>query len=221
MARRSKRSKTREYVPPPTISRQEFVSDGTDEGFREIIYAMVAGLDSLMACRAAFGKLVGLTGSQFAVLIGIAYRQGSDGVTIRELAEHVQLAQPHVTTEVGRLIRRGYLVKKPHAVDRRSVLVSLSEKGEAAVSRLVPTIRNTNDRLFVDISSAELERVGRTMRKLVANAEAALVELPPRQMTDSNGEFVKSDVPGGEQVKTSRARWLATLQKLSARSGGR
>lgn len=183
MAGRLKSSTAREYVPGPTISRPEFVSDGTDERFREIIYAMVAGLDSLMACRATFGKLVGLTGSQFAVLVGVAYRQGIDGVTIRDLAEHVRLAQPHVTTEVGRLIRRGYLIKKPHVSDRRSVLVSLSKKGEAAVSWLLPTIRKTNDRLFANISSAELVKVGRMMRKLGANAKVALAELPPNEMT--------------------------------------
>ncbi len=81
MAGNSKRSESPVYVPPPTISRQEFVSGGTDERFREIIYAMVAGLDSLMACRAAFGKVVDLTGSQFAVLVGVVeiLRRGGHG----------------------------------------------------------------------------------------------------------------------------------------------
>ncbi len=201
MTRRAKRA----YVPPPTISRQEFVSGGTDERFREIIYAMVAGLESLMACRTSFGKLVSLTGSQFAVLVGVAYRQGSTGVTIRELAEHVRLAQPHVTTEVGRLIRKGYLVKKPHVSDRRSVLVSLSEKGEAAVSRLAPTIKRINDRLFAGITSAELEQSERMMRKLVANAEAALADLPRKQMTEAEKRSAKSDGAGEEKVQTGRA----------------
>lgn len=204
MAGKSKRSKSPVYVPPPTISRQEFVSGGTDERFREIIYAMVAGLDSLMACRAAFGKVVDLTGSQFAVLVGVAYGQGSEGVTIRALAEHVRLAQPHVTTEVGRLIRRGYLVKKPHGLDRRSVLVSLSEKGETAVSQLIPIMRTTNDRLFAGISSPELEQVGRTMRRLVSNGESALVELR-RQMRDFSKRSIKANTSGEGRVQTSRA----------------
>ena len=46
------------------------------------------------------------------VLIGAAYAQGRDGVSIRSLADHIQLAPTHVTTEVGRLIRKGLLMKK-------------------------------------------------------------------------------------------------------------
>ena len=205
MACRSKRLKPPGYVPQPTISRQEFVSGGTDERFRDIIYAMVAGFDSLMGCRAAFGRVVGLTGTQFAVLIGVAYRQGGEGVTIRALAEHVRLAQPHVTTEVGRLIRRGYLVKKPHGLDRRSVLVSLSEKGEAAVSRLIPVIRKTNDRLFADISSDELERAGRTMRKLVRNGEAALAELLGGDVGDPSRRPDTAPASEEQRAQTRRA----------------
>ena len=186
MASRSNTAKSGSYVPPPTISRREFVSGGIDERFRDIVYAMVAGLDSLMACRTLFGKAAGVTGSQFAVLFGVAYRQGTDGVTIRQLADHVRLAQPHVTTEVGRLIRAGFLVKKPHPSDGRSVLVFLSERGRAAVSQLAPTIRRTNDRLFADIGSAELEQVGRVMKTLATNAEAALAELRHREVTSAS-----------------------------------
>jgi DNA-binding MarR family transcriptional regulator len=205
MVSSSNRRKNNSYVPLPTISRDEFVSGGTDERFRDIVYAMVAGLDILIACRTLFGKLVGVTGSQFAVLFGVAYRQGTEGVTIRQLADHVRLAQPHVTTEVGRLIRAGFLVKKPHPLDRRSVLVLLSERGRAAVAQLSPTIRQTNDRLFADIASAELEQVGRVMKILATNAEAALVELNHRQAVSASRRLQERGGSPGRRRPTSRA----------------
>src|SRR5258708_38935421 len=99
---------------------------------------MGLGFGRLMSCREACGRARALTGSQFAVLIGAAYAQGRDGVSIRSLADHIQLAPTHVTTEVGRLIRKGLLVKKTNPRDRRGVLVTLSRRGAAAVRWLSP-----------------------------------------------------------------------------------
>ena len=136
------------YSPPLTISRRDLIVDATDERFRNIIYQMVLGLQHLFSCREIFGRHLTLTGSQFAVLMGVAYRQKSDGVSIQDLAHHIRLAQPHVTTEVGRLLNKRLLVKKPNPRDQRSVLVSLSKRGQKAVDDVVPLVRSVNDFLF-------------------------------------------------------------------------
>ncbi len=44
-----KRSKA--YRPPVTISRSEFLTRGSDSGFRASIYAMVQSVGRLLACR--------------------------------------------------------------------------------------------------------------------------------------------------------------------------
>lgn len=138
---------------------------------------MVTALDGLLRCRDVFGKALGLTGSQFAILIGTAYRQGSEGVTIRHLAEHVRLAAPHVTTDVNRLVKLDLLVKRPHAVDRRSVLVSLAPRGEAEVQRIAPLVRDINDILFDGISHHDFKVAARVMRDLVMNVEKVFAQL--------------------------------------------
>ncbi len=165
------------FHPPQTISRAEFLTEGRDDRFRETIYLMVESLDRLVSCREAFGRHIGLTASQFAVLIGTAYRQGESGVTIGDLANHIALAQPHVTTEVGRLKRRGLLSKRPNAADRRSVLVCLTPAGEDAVLRVSPLVREVNDLLFQGISAEDLEAVRAVSSRLVVNAEFALAAL--------------------------------------------
>lgn len=182
MSTRSKASRSAPYRPPATISAEEFLREGSDEAFREVIYAMVLGLGRLLACRELFGRYLGLTGSQFAVLIGVAYRQGAEGVAIRDLAAHVLLAPTHVTNEVGRLMRRGLLDKVPSPVDRRSVLVSLTAEGEAAVARIAPLVRDANDLLFAGIRPAELEQAGSVMRRLAENSEQALSELRAKRL---------------------------------------
>ncbi len=135
---------------------------------------MVLAFSRLIACREAFGRALALTGSQFAVLVGTAYRQGRDGVSIRALANHVQLAPTHVTTEVGRLVRKGLLAKRVNRRDRRGVLVTLSPKGEAAVRKISPFLRQVNDLLFQDIGRKELAALTRFLRVFLRNGEEAL-----------------------------------------------
>ncbi|HEV2508425.1 MarR family winged helix-turn-helix transcriptional regulator [Bosea sp. (in: a-proteobacteria)] len=165
------------FTPPLTISRAEFLGQGSDRAFREAIYTTVLALESLLKCREIFGRVLGLTGSQFAVLMGAAYRQGEHGVSIRELAEHVRLAAPHVTTEVGRLIHRGLLTKRQDEVDRRSVLVSLSPDGKDAVRSIAPIVRRVNDLLFEGISAAELAIVEKLLRRLTLNADLIFAQV--------------------------------------------
>jgi len=169
--------KTRAFTPPPTISQKAFLKNGSDDWFREVIYTMAQAFERLSACRTAFGRSLGLTGSQFVVLIGAAYRQGHNGVTIRDLSQHVALAQPHVTAEVNLLIRKGLLTKRANDSDRRSVLVSLSPKGEQAVTQVSSMVKTLNDLLFAQIGSKELAAVDKVLKRLVLNSEYALAEI--------------------------------------------
>jgi len=169
------------FVPPLTVSHPAMLASGSDVAFRETLYSMVLAFSQLIACREAFGRALALTGSQFAVLIGAAYRQGREGVSIRALADHVQLAPTHVTTEVGRLVRKGLLAKRINRRDRRGVLVTLSPKGEAAVRAISPFLRRVNDLLFRDVRRSELAAVSRFLRVFLRNGEQALAEIRRRE----------------------------------------
>ena len=175
---RRRRSRTSAgFVPPLTVSHGELLTSGSDVAFRQTLYLMVLGFGRLMSCREAFGRALALTGSQFAVLIGAAYAQGRDGVSIRSLADHIQLAPTHVTTEVGRLIRKGLLVKKTNPRDRRGVLVTLSGRGEAAVRQLAPFLRRVNDLLFQNVRRKDFATVSRFLEVFALNSEQALDEI--------------------------------------------
>jgi DNA-binding MarR family transcriptional regulator len=179
-ATRRRRPKTRTsagFAPPLTVSHGALLTSGSDVAFRQTLYLMVLGFGRLMSCREAFGRALALTGSQFAVLIGAAYAQGRDGVSIRSLADHIQLAPTHVTTEVGRLIRKGLLVKKTNPRDRRGVLVTLSRRGEAAVRQLAPFLRRVNDLLFQNVRRKDFATVSRFLEVFALNSEQALDEI--------------------------------------------
>ena len=170
-----------EFVPPLTVSHAAMLAAGSDVAFRETLYSMVLAFGRLIACREAFGRALALTGSQFAVLVGTAYRQGCDGVSIRALSDHVQLAPTHVTTEVGRLVRKGLLAKQVNRRDRRGVLVTLSPAGETAVRKISPFLQQINDLLFQDIDRKELAAVTRFLRVFLRNGEQALAEIQRRK----------------------------------------
>jgi DNA-binding MarR family transcriptional regulator len=172
-------SRASEFRMPRTVSHAALLAQGGDEAFRQTVYLMVLTFGRLIACREAFGRAMGgagrgLTGSQFAVLIGAAYCQGAEGVSIRSLAEHVQLASTHVTTEVGRLSRKGLLSKRVNAKDRRGVLVSLTQRGEAALLELAPFLRDVNDLLFEGVGRTDFEALSRFLGLFADNSARAL-----------------------------------------------
>jgi DNA-binding MarR family transcriptional regulator len=188
MDRPATRKSPRAFAPPLTVAHGELLSAGTDVAFRQSLYLMVLTFSRLQTCREAFGRVLGLTGTQFAVLIGTAYQQGHDGVSIRALAEHIQLASSHVTTEVGRLTAAGLLTKAVNRHDRRGVLVRLSRRGEAAVEEVAPFVRRVNDRLFAGISRRDFAVVSAFLSRFAANSEDALDEIRRTERTLSGPE---------------------------------
>lgn len=199
------------YRPPAMISRDDFLVEGSDAGFRRTLYALVQCVSRLFACREAFGRELGLTPSQFAVLMGVAHAQGERGVTIRELADHVALASTHVTTEVGRLQTLGFLTKRQNDADRRSVRVSLLPHARAEIARVAPFVRQVNDALFCGIDAGSLGTVHEVARQLILNSETALAQIRRRQLDHAT--------PGPQVPREKPARVPSAARPRAGRPG--
>jgi DNA-binding MarR family transcriptional regulator len=171
------RRPNRSFVLPPTVSKSDIQKFGSDDAFRSTSYTMIQAAGRLHAIREAFGRAIDVTGSQWAVLIGTAAKQQTEGVSIRALADYIHLAPTHVTTEVGRLIRKGLLRKRANKVDRRGVLVRLTPQSEAALVKLAPVVRRVNDVLFQNISRSDFNTMTKFLAVFVVNTEYALAEL--------------------------------------------
>src|ERR1044071_5034230 len=181
------------FVPPTTITLPPMLKSGGDVAFRETLYLMALTFGRLHTCREAFGRALELTSSQFIVLIGTAYQQGGAGVSIRALADHTQRAATHVTTEVGRLIDKGLLTKDASTLDRRSVLVRLSPKGQDAIRAINPLLRRVNDLLFADVSREEFAAVSSFLERFALNSEYALAEIRRSERERaSSGRWVRN-----------------------------
>src|SRR3954451_324154 len=81
------------FVPPATITLPPMLKSGGDVALRETLYLMALTFGRLHTCREALGRALGLTPSQFIVLIGTAYTEGGGGARLRALAARTQLAE--------------------------------------------------------------------------------------------------------------------------------
>lgn len=168
--------------PPRTVTLPAMLENGADHRFRLSLYRFIEAASRLGECREGFAREMGLTANQFLVVMSVAYLQSERGISISAIAANIGLAATHVTTEVGKLVRLGLLRKRPNDEDRRSVLVSLTEKGAAAVDSIAGTMQTVNDILFRGISGANLDLVRQVCERLVHNSEYALVELRMARM---------------------------------------
>lgn len=167
------------FAPPLSVGRAEVLLDGSDVAFRKVIYGLFVCGARLHQCRDAFGAAIGLTGVQYTLLMATAHlqegrEQEGHGVGIRALADHLHVAMPHVTTEVGKLVRAGMLAKRPNPRDRRGVLVSLTPAAEAALERLAPFLREINDTLFDNVSRENFEALAQFVDRFTDNSERAV-----------------------------------------------
>ena len=174
------------FQPPLSVTRPELLREGTDTAFREIIWDLLTVANRLQKYPEAFGRQLGISSAQYAVLIATAHIQGTRGTGIRRLADHMHLPAPHVTTTVGRLVTGGLLAKAPNPEDGRGVLVSLTPEGEAALGRLAPFQQQVNDALFGGLSREEFETFGQLIQTMVGNSRRALETVATLQRNDDD-----------------------------------
>lgn len=171
------------YKSPLSVTLPALLKDGSDEDFRRLIYGLFVIHERLETCRDAFGREVGLSRSQYWLLIAVARHQGAKGTSLRTLADHLMVAPSYVTTEVAKLVALDLLAKTPNPNDRRGQLVKLTSQGEATLDRLAPFLQDINGTLFDGVDREEFETVLRFIDRFVVNTALAVtkVELRDRE----------------------------------------
>jgi DNA-binding MarR family transcriptional regulator len=168
----------RRFRPATSVSHEAMLVDGNDEKFRRVLFLSRLFTDRLAVFREAIGRMVGLSGNQYVILLATTHALGKDGVTVRDIARYTLMASTHVTTQAGALIRKGLLRKQPNSEDGRSVLLSLTPKGEKAMNVIAPVRREFNDAFFVGVSRASLLAAAEFLEQVTANSEQAFPLLP-------------------------------------------
>jgi DNA-binding MarR family transcriptional regulator len=151
------------------------MTDGTGQRFRQLVndlFTIAARMDTV---RARFSQLVGVTPPQYSILMTVAQLDGQGGATVRRVAELTHVSGAFVTAESGKLVRLGLLHKRPNPADGRSVLLSLTARGVAALEAALPHIRAVNDAFFGRLSAEEFAVLSASAARIVEASAAAVL----------------------------------------------
>lgn len=170
---------------PLTVGVPELLSAGTDAEFRDFVADLFAAASGMQSVRRALGRASGLSGSEIAMLLAIRRLSMAGRVTVRAIADHLHVAAPHATTEIGKLATAGLVSKRADADDNRAVDVQLTARGRTCLKRLTAQVRPVNDVLFAGMTAEEMAHVHRFLRRIIGQSTAAMGQLAaPGQAAD-------------------------------------
>jgi len=112
-------------------------------------------------------KLVpyGITIVQSWVLFHLSGREGS---SIKDIASAVQLDSPVVTGLVDRLVKEGLVIRQEDTNDRRSVKISITDRGSKIVDEVSATVTEYNQRIRGIVKPEDLPAFERALAALEA-----------------------------------------------------
>jgi MarR family transcriptional regulator, organic hydroperoxide resistance regulator len=176
----------------PTVSSPHLMVDGSDQAFRQFIHDALGFFSRLQTVRSQLGAVIGLSGTQYTVLIAIARLSGEDRkIGVNQVAEHLHFSGAFVTTEINKLVARGLVRKDVDSEDRRRVVLAVSPTGRALLSELAAVQRPVNDMLFRGLSASDF----RKMRKLMSGMVEA---------TDEAGRLIENTLRGRQRAQWER-----------------
>jgi DNA-binding MarR family transcriptional regulator len=159
---------------PLSVTRPEILIDGSDREFRRLIHRMLIGQARLDVVRECIAGRIGVSGTQYTMLMSVLHLQGVAGVSITALADYLEVTGPHVTGIVGKLVAGGFVRKAVNPKDRRGVLVKLTPVGRKKLLQAFAFISAVNDRLFEGVGREEYRAVASFNAKFIRNTQATL-----------------------------------------------
>jgi MarR family transcriptional regulator, organic hydroperoxide resistance regulator len=148
-----------------------------DAEFREFIAELFAAAAGMQALRRAIARSVGLGGAELAVLLAIWRLERLGPIGIKGVAEHLHVAGPHITHEVTRLVRLGYLQKSPDPADMRALSLKLTKHGAKLLASLAPALDEINRLLFEGMTAGHMRAQRAFFRRLIERSAICINRL--------------------------------------------
>lgn len=157
---------------PQTTSLPALLESGNDRAFRAVAEAVWRSAQRVSAINSRLAAEAGISPAQYSIIMTLAYSE--NGISVGSLAERLALSQPFVTMEVGKLARAKMIIKRANPDDKRSVLVSLSKEGRAAVRWLANMLQKSNDILFKNLTTEDFRYLKKLIGDISLQSELAL-----------------------------------------------
>jgi len=114
-----------------------------------------------------------LTGPQFMALRSV--HKCGNGCSMTELAGAAHQVSPTMTGIIDRLLERGLVERQRDPHDRRSLLVSLTDKGAAMLEAVAQQKRIRMAQFLAGIAPEERERIQQTLQQMLDFFAAEIV----------------------------------------------
>jgi DNA-binding MarR family transcriptional regulator len=112
----------------------------------------------------------GLTTQQWAVLGALSRQEWQGGVSIGDLARYLMVSRQNLAGVIGRMERDGHIGVAPDRRDRRSRVVTMTEKGHHVWSALAqPKIRAYYEEILADFSLNDAAHALHYLLKILEN----------------------------------------------------
>ena len=113
---------------------------------------------------AGTSKLPRITPSQWGVLMMI---EAKGKCTVKDVAHSLGISSSAATQLIDGLVKSGYVMRKAHAEDRRSVTLTLSQKSKKRVEKMKADGIKRMLQFFKALSDAEFDQFIRLNKKIV------------------------------------------------------
>jgi DNA-binding MarR family transcriptional regulator len=157
-----------------TASKPELLDKDGDRTLRGLLYDFFAFGRSLEAARAKFAGYVGLSPTQYLIMIAIKNSTLDEPMGINQLATQLRLSGAFITNEVNKLVSEGLIEKSPHPSDGRRVQLTATGQGFSLLTRLAAFQRPVNDALFGMFTRDEFRLLSQLLARLAADSDRAV-----------------------------------------------
>ncbi len=157
-----------------TVNRRELLNDGTDEAFRQFVHDALAFSVRLLAIRDGYGKLMGITGPQYTILISIAHLGRHGPVSVSKISNHLHLSGSFVTSETKKMENENLIRKVSNSGDKRRVDLEITDDGWRRLADLSSIQAEVNDVHFGPLTRKTFRQLREILPELVDSTDEAL-----------------------------------------------
>ncbi|MDJ0829348.1 MAG: MarR family winged helix-turn-helix transcriptional regulator [Desulfobacterales bacterium] len=134
-------------------------------------------------------KKVGLTGPQLVILQEISkYNEAPIGT----IARAISLSQATVTGVLERLEKRALVARRRDVIDRRRVLVRITDDGLQVLETAPPLLQASFVEQFNNLKDWEQSMILSSLQRLVSIMDAKTIKAAPILTTEPLGDTLKS-----------------------------